>query len=150
MSFAEPDVVKIVQTVWASTLQMDVVESRVGVDVAEPNATGVVQITGPWQGAITVRCSTLLANAIAASMFGVEPDVSSPDEVRDALGEVVNVIAGNFKALLPVGCQLSMPTVVEGRNYQFAVPGSSPVIKLTLESTGRPFEVGVLIQGHHA
>jgi chemotaxis protein CheX len=150
MSFAEQDLVKIVQTAWESTLQMDAIQAAGAVDISEPNATGVVQITGAWQGAIMVRCSSPLAQAIAASMFGVEPDCSSPDEVRDALGEMVNVIAGNFKALLPVGCQLSMPTVVEGRDYQLAVPGSSAVMNLRMETTGRPFEVGVLIQGHRA
>jgi chemotaxis protein CheX len=43
------------------------------------------------------------------------------DCIRDALGEICNVIAGSFKAQvmgLADQCMLSVPTVVSGKDYR--------------------------------
>ena len=147
MQIAEQEVERIIDGVWVSTLGMDwhrIQERHIAI---EPSLTGVIQITGAWQGAITIRCGPGLANAITEAMFGAEPGASSPQEVRDALGEVANMIAGNLKALLPSGCQLSLPTVVEGREYQLAVPRSVTLLELVAVSRDQPFHVGVLVSG---
>lgn len=106
--------------------------------------TGVVQITGAWQGSVMLDCSADLAHQSADLMFGVDPGSSSPEEVRDAVGELVNMIAGNIKALLPEPTQLSLPTVVEGRDYQLTIPGSSMVNFATFLTDGKPLQVKVL------
>ena len=36
--------------------------------------------------------------------------------MRDAVGELANMVGGNIKALMPGSCQLSLPTVAEGRS----------------------------------
>lgn len=54
------------------------------------------------------------------------------DDVRDSLGEIVNMIAGNFKALLPDGAAISMPSVVEGSDYTLRVRGGRIVTNLTM------------------
>ena len=33
------------------------------------------------------------------------------DDVSDVIGELTNTIAGNFKALLPSGCLMSIPVI---------------------------------------
>ena len=50
----------------------------------------------------------------------------SLDDVRDALGEITNMIGGNVKALLPTPSRLSLPTVVEGADYAVTVPRTKP------------------------
>jgi CheY-specific phosphatase CheX len=52
-------------------------------------------------------------------MLGIEEDKVGA-EMLDALGEVCNMVAGNFKnkiAGLAEGCMLSPPTVITGNNY---------------------------------
>jgi len=39
------------------------------------------------------------------------------EDVRDALGELANMLAGNLKSVLPSGVVLSMPSVIEGSDY---------------------------------
>jgi len=143
MQVAESELVGIVERVWES---LGISLDRIA-DVSfqtERTMTAVVQITGAWQGAATVRCASELANQISASMFGVEPGAASREEVQDALGELANMIAGNFKVLLPTGCQLSLPAVVEGCDYRVEVPGTHPLIALVFVSLNQPFQVGLL------
>jgi CheY-specific phosphatase CheX len=74
---------------------------------------GSIQIAGAWQGAVVLSCSPEYARSMAAGMFGAEPDSLSAADVNDALGELVNVIGGNLKQLLPAPCHLSLPAVRE-------------------------------------
>ncbi len=56
---------------------------------------------------------------MAFKMLGAETDKNS-QEVRDAFGEICNMVAGNFKnkiSGLGEGCMLSVPTVVTGNDY---------------------------------
>jgi chemotaxis protein CheX len=58
---------------------------------------------------------------MASKMLGTE--VEKPGiETWDALGEVCNMVAGNFKIKIPGmgdNCLLSVPTVIKGGNYKF-------------------------------
>ena len=144
MEVTEDQVVEIIRAVWADTLNLDLDRVQNGVPSSQFAMSAVVQVTGSWQGATTVHCSERLAGAIAAAMFGSEPGTSTEDEMRDALGEVVNMIAGNMKVLLPPGCQISLPTVVEGSDYHLVIPGSSKVLDIPFISVGQPLSVRVL------
>ena len=60
-----------------------------------------VTFAGPAAGAVAVRASDDVAAAVAANMLGVDPAAlaARPDRdalVRDALGELANVICGNL------------------------------------------------------
>ena len=58
------------------------------------------------------------------------------DDVRDSLGEIVNMIEGNFKALLLDGAAISMPLVVKGSDYALRVCGGRIVTNLTMRWRG--------------
>ena len=45
-------------------------------------------------------------------------------DVCDSMGELVNMIAGNFKALMPAETGISIPSVVRGRDYVLQMRGS--------------------------
>jgi chemotaxis protein CheX len=88
---------------------------------AEAYITGCVQITGDWQGAVTVELAAPLARRAAAALFAMEPAEVGDGEIIDAVGELANMLGGNVKALMEGGCQLSLPTVVQGREYVLSV-----------------------------
>jgi chemotaxis protein CheX len=72
-----------------------------------------VTISGAWQGVLTLGCSTSVARSAAAAMFGKLPQDAAPDDIRDALGELTNMVGGNFKTLLKGDCRLSVPNIVD-------------------------------------
>jgi hypothetical protein len=65
----------------------------------------------------------------------------APDDVRDGLGELTNVIAGNLKPLLPSGVSLSIPSVVEGRDYALRLCGGNLFETLWFEDPLGPFRI---------
>jgi outer membrane protein OmpA-like peptidoglycan-associated protein len=58
--------------------------------------TGMVGLAGALSGVLTVCCSGKTAQGIAKGMLG--DAATSDEEVADALGEVCNMIAGNFES----------------------------------------------------
>ena len=57
-----------------------------------------------------------MSREIAGRMFSIAPEEVKEDDIRDALSELANIIAGNVKALLPAPSHLSLPTYLGGRD----------------------------------
>jgi chemotaxis protein CheX len=81
--------------------------------------TAMVGMAGALCGMTSIRCSRALAAKLAAAMLG-EESTSNPSAPEDALGELCNMVAGNFKSKisnLVDHCLLSVPTVISGEDY---------------------------------
>lgn len=82
--------------------------------------TAVIGLAGAMSGACTLRCGLDAALRMAECMVGMRP--SGLDAmVKDAIGEVCNMVAGAWKGkhtTFASGCVLSTPAVVTGTNYQ--------------------------------
>jgi len=100
--------------------------------------TAIVGLAGSLRGIVTFRCGSLSASQIAARMLG--PEIAHAEgQVWDAIGEICNMIAGNFKNKLTGldgPCLLSVPAVVTGRGYRYhsMAGGDSLEIALLFES----------------
>ncbi len=70
-----------------------------------------IQISGVKKEVFVVDAPLASANAIAEIMFSADPGSLSDSEVRDALGEVANMIGGNVKGTYDGESQLSLPAV---------------------------------------
>ena len=82
--------------------------------------TAVIGLAGAMSGACTLRCGLDTALRMAECMVGTRP-LELDAMVKDAIGEVCNMVAGAWKgkhAVLAGGCMLSTPAVVTGTNYQ--------------------------------
>jgi chemotaxis protein CheX len=82
--------------------------------------TAVIGLAGAMSGACTLRCDLQTALRMAECMVGIRP-TELDSMVKDAIGEVCNMVAGAWKGKhgsLAGGCMLSTPAVVTGTNYQ--------------------------------
>jgi len=82
--------------------------------------TAMIGLAGDLCGVLCFRCSIDSAGKIAARMLGMD-ECTSAESIRDALGEICNMVAGSFKAQLSdiaTQCMLSVPTVVSGKDYE--------------------------------
>jgi chemotaxis protein CheX len=80
--------------------------------------TAIVGLAGALCGVVTVCCGTETAVQIAQGMLGAT--TVSPRETADALGEICNMVAGNFKNKLAgtdEQSMLSVPTIISGGQY---------------------------------
>jgi chemotaxis protein CheX len=84
---------------------------------------------------------------MTSKMLGVPLDKVGP-EVSDALGEVCNMIAGNFKnkiAGLAEGCMLSPPTVITGSDYNLHSMGDRPALEVRMLFENMPIVISLEI-----
>jgi chemotaxis protein CheX len=98
------------------------------------NVTAVVGLAGKLSGVIGVRCQEKAAALMASRMLGVELDKVGA-EISDALGEVCNMVAGNFKnkiSGLGDGCMLSPPSVITGEDYTVHTRPPMPTLEVNL------------------
>jgi chemotaxis protein CheX len=142
MIIEERDIFEIARAVWANVLQMDP-QGRPGGTIDGRVVTGCVQFSGEWEGAITLRCSMALARLAAGLMLDVAPERATDEDIRDALGELANMVGGNVKALLPGPTQLSLPLVVEGDNDALTICDSEAVHTVWMVWRGEPFVVSL-------
>jgi chemotaxis protein CheX len=110
--------------------------------------TAMVGMAGVLCGITTIHCSADTAIRLAAKMAGDEA-AKDPNIVSDALGELCNMVAGNFKAKIPTlsdHCMLSVSTVISGENYalQSAEPSESLNVPLAFE--GAAIQIALITQ----
>jgi chemotaxis protein CheX len=108
--------------------------------------TAMVGMAGALCGMTTLRCSQASAVKFASLMLG-EAEASKPATARDALGELCNMIAGNFKSKISTladHCMLSVPTVITGENYSLETVDPSEGVTVVLTFEAQPIWVSLI------
>lgn len=147
MSVGPAEIAEYVRSTWDSVLSLPVepISSESLPDSREEFLTGCVQITGAWDGAVTLDIPLQLARRAAAAMFMVDPpDDVAADQMHDTVGELTNIVGGNLKALLPGPCYLTMPAVAAGTDYALRVLGSKIVCQAAFICHEQEFLVTVI------
>ncbi len=78
-----------------------------------------IQISGDYNGVITMVSSRQTARFLTKNMLGIEGGEVGDEEISDCAGEIVNMVAGNIKTRCLEGGKsfaLAIPTVVSGEN----------------------------------
>jgi chemotaxis protein CheX len=110
--------------------------------------TAKIGLAGALCGILTVSCDAKTAGQIAKSMLG--DTANSAEEVGDALGEICNMIAGNFKNKLAgtdERCMLSVPSVISGGEYSLHSLADGNSVETVLLFEGAPVAVRLQLQG---
>ncbi len=121
-------------------------------DPAAPEAesvTAVVGFGGVLTGACVLCCSASAACAITSGLTGGQFELAD-DIVKDAIGEICNMVAGTWKGKVPelaARCDLSVPAVITGRDYRLRVPGPEFAIRHIYAFHDVRFEVSILCDG---
>ncbi len=155
MSADSPAVVRFRQEEWLPILELAVQEvfqimlgSQLGPAAkSEPlpqaEVMAMVGLAGSLRGVVTFSCGAQSATQIAARMLGAD-FTHIEGQVWDAIGEICNMIAGNFKNKL-TGldgfCLLSVPAVVTGRAYRFHSLAGGDSLETVLLFEGAPLVI---------
>lgn len=114
MSALQQHLAVVMDGVWSAVFGTESpIEQVDGEILAGRTMLACVHITGPQACTVTIGCTEQLARRVASTMFSSAAADLPMDDVRDALGEVANMAAGNLKALLPAGHLLSLPEVLD-------------------------------------
>lgn len=147
MTPEELDLNEVLGFIWSTTLEMSLepTERLPAGSAAEPAMEAQVHIAGDWQGAVVLHAAPSLVASVARRMFSLGEQPPTLDDMQDAFGEVANITGGNLKGLLSDGgAHLSLPTVVQGRDYSVTIPGSQEVARRAFVCEGFPLVVTIM------
>jgi chemotaxis protein CheX len=109
--------------------------------------TSMVGLAGQLCGVLTLRCGVQTAKLMASKMLGPEAE-QADQQMWDAIGEICNMIAGNFKNKLTGlsdHCMLSVPTVITGGDYSFHSLADAGALEITVLFEQQPVRVSLEI-----
>jgi len=91
------------------------------------NISGMLGVSGDLTGMLAVHCPQAVATGITGAFLGIE--VASIDEdVKDAIGELVNMITGGVKDAFGregLNVKLAVPTTIAGRSFRIDCQGAA-------------------------
>ena len=106
------------------------------------HVSAMIGLTGDLSAMLGIHCPNTVGLAVAGAMLGMELDEVDAD-VKDALGEISNMLAGGIKEHLiteNISLELAIPTAVTGQSYVISAPkGSQRVVVPFTISQGQFF-----------
>ena len=118
--------VQVTTMVFKSMLQCDIKPDRayfIGKEAfMDWDISALIALTGEVKGLVAISMKKETASRITSELTGSE-SISTPDMV-DAVGELVNIIAGNVKKNLEdlFNIIISLPKVVSGKAHAIVIP----------------------------
>jgi chemotaxis protein CheX len=132
------------------------VNSQLGVpqrpSAAVSSVTAMIGLAGMLTGVMSFRCEDEAAALITSRMLGINLEDAN-SSIADAMGEICNMVAGNFKHKIPGlgdGCLLSLPSVVRGGDYTIHARPNTPRIHLHLLLENMPIMISLYVSGRTA
>lgn len=121
--------IDVSKAVFKDFLGLDLKEGRPYFDetctVKEWDLSAIIGLTGEARGAVVISMKKELAVALTGILTGSE-HTGVDDDVVDAIGEIVNIVAGNVKKNLEEAFRLviSLPTIVQGKEHSIKWPAN--------------------------
>ena len=138
------DLEAVVTSVFATMMGLEVRPSMEPCPGAAGLLTAAVYLTGEWNGAACVHVEPAQACAFAGRFLGMPAEDSVSDDVRDVMGELANMIAGNLKCTLAPGIRVSVPSVTDGAEYSVRVCRASTVCRSGFQTDAGPCWVSLI------
>jgi len=113
------------------------------------DVSGVVGITGPPNGSMSLTFSKESIVQIVSNMLG-ESFEEVNDDIKDAVGELSNMISGTARNELGnkgYTFKTSIPTVVSGPGHEIRHMCKAPTIAIPFKTTAGAFVVEISFEG---
>ncbi len=107
--------------------------------------SAMIGLSGDLMAMISIHCDAYIAMDIAGAMLEMEFE-EVDDDVKDAMGEVANMIAGGLKSRLlddGIDVTLAIPTTVVGKGYSISSPKRSNRIVIPFDLVQGRFFVDI-------
>ncbi len=118
------EIIESAKEIFSSMVMMEIgVDGERVIDtvVLYNSISGVIGLAGTHKGVLAIHMPKPVAMAITASFLGMDVDEINED-VKDAVGELANMLGGNVKSILSDNgrdIDLSLPSTITGQQYDF-------------------------------
>lgn len=130
----------ITTSVFATMLGIDLRRLPAAEPTEQPLMASI-HIAGEWTGSVVLALSPAAAREAASAMLAIAPDAASQSDLEEVASELVNMIGGNVKGLLPGPSYLSLPTIVSGNQFGLRVIDAALIENIALASEAGPLWV---------
>ncbi len=110
--------------------------------------TGMIGLAGTHKGVLAIHIPHYVALAITSSFLGMDVEEIN-DDVRDAVGELANMLGGNIKNILSENgrdIELSLPSTVAGHEYDFSATTDVDLFILPFKTSAGNFMVELQLE----
>ncbi len=112
-------------------------------DAQRWDISGIIGIAGDSKGVVVVSMTDALASALTSRLVGHVVEPQDPDVV-DAVGEAVNIIAGNAKkGLEQYRLSISLPSIVRGSDHAIQWQSDIPIVGIPFKIPSGRFHLAV-------
>ena len=109
------------------------------------DVSGIVAMSGDIVGTVILGFPTKTAEAVASTFTG-QTIGADHEDFADAIGELVNMVAGNAKAKFDgKRVSIGIPSVVIG-NHQISLPSDAVCLTIPFKSPASPFAVELYLE----
>jgi chemotaxis protein CheX len=85
----------------------------------QSNLTSMIGLGGGIRGLLAIHCPASVAKNITGAFLGMDVD-ELDDDVKDAIGEIANMVGGNIKVSygkVDINVELAIPTSIVGESF---------------------------------
>ncbi|MGO8944329.1 MAG: chemotaxis protein CheX [Syntrophobacteraceae bacterium] len=118
-------------------------------DLAIGDVSAIIGVTGAAQGSMALIFTEQCINHVASNLLGAS-FTQVNHEVRDAVGELTNMICGDARRRLAedgFALQAGIPTIVSGKGHSVAHIANGPRLVVPFETSQGSFMVEVAFSG---
>lgn len=140
---------QIAQSIFATMFNLEVVRVDETESLDDDSLIATVHIAGEWTGCVLITLTPGVAMATTAQMLGLAITAITPVDEREVASELVNMIGGNLKSLLPAPSFLSLPTIVSGRDFGVLLHEAHQIDNLILECEAGRMQISLYEKDVH-
>ena len=119
-------------------------------DSAASETSVFISFVGELSGAITMKCANQFASLIASEMLGMPVEPGS-DDMKDAVGELLNMIVGSTKTEYSSDSdpfKISIPTIIVGADYSIHIKAgpTDMVTQIDFDCSGQKMSFDIFLK----
>ncbi|MEN6439594.1 MAG: chemotaxis protein CheX [Syntrophobacter sp.] len=118
-------------------------------DIAMGDVSAIISITGEAQGSMALVFTESCITGVASQLLG-ETFSQLNDEVKDAVGELTNMICGDARRRLAedgINLQAGIPKILSGKSHPITHLAKGPRLAIPFETSKGTFIIEVALSG---
>lgn len=135
----------VFSTMLSVDLQNEAIHENKKCDI-QSNLTSMIGLGGGIRGLLAIHCPASVAKNITGAFLGMAVD-DLDDDVKDAIGEIANMVAGNLKvsyAKTDISVELAIPTSIVGDSFYVSGIADANRIIVPFKMTNETFWVELM------
>jgi len=110
------------------------------IDKVKGDITGIIGLSNDnTKGSIAISFPEELGKLVVANMLSMESDQISEEDLKDGIGEITNMVAGDLNNRIGNIFKLSLPSVITGKGHLVSLPHNNTPILFKFLIQDQPF-----------